>query len=525
MPGLLIDNREVQVRQGKTILAAARKLGIEIPTLCYMDGLGHFTSCMLCVVEDKVSNRLLPSCTAPAAGGMIIETGSDLVKEARRDALELLLKEHTGDCEAPCALACPLRIDIPLAIRQLKEGKAHAALHTIKRSAAFPAILSRICPAPCESACRRGRYDSPAAICLLMGFAAAADFENKSPYIPPVEPPTGKRVAVIGAGPAGLSACYYILQCGHSCSLYDQREMPDGTLRYCVSESPLPHSLIDHEIEILSSMGAQFQMKMKVGKDIPLNEIIRSCDAVIIAAGEDARECAIKTSLEMSDHGIEVSHRTYQTSIDGVFAAGKALQPRCTLVKAMAHGRAVAVSVHQYLRGEEVTGLRKRFHSHIGRLKDGEILEFMKEAEDYPGTLPASGDSHGFSKREAEMEAGRCLHCDCRKKDSCRLKGYAEEYGVHGRSFRGGERKIFEKIIHHSDIIYEPGKCIKCGICVRVTEDEGERLGLVFLGRGYDLRIGVPFQDLLSKALEKSAGRCVRACPTGALCFNHTHGK
>ena len=523
MPRLLIDNREVQVQQGKTILTAARKLGIEIPTLCYLDGLGHFTSCMLCVVEDKVSNRLLPSCTAPAASGMLIETGSDLVKEARRDALGLLLKEHAGDCEAPCTLACPLRIDIPLAIRQLKEGKDHAALHTIKSSAAFPAILSRICPAPCESACRRGRYDSPVAICLLMGFAAAAGFEKKSPYIPPVEPPTGKRAAVIGAGPAGLSASYYLLQRGHSCRVYDEREMAGGTLRCGVSESPLPHSLIDHEIEILRSMGAQFQMKRKVGKDILLSEIIRSHDAVIIAAGEGARDCTIKTSLEMSDQGIEVSHRSYQASIDGVFAAGRALQPRCSLVKAMAHGRAVAVSVHQYLRGEEVTGLRKRFHSHIGRLKDGEILEFMKEAEDYPRTLPGAGGSHGLSKGEAGKEAGRCLHCDCRKKKSCRLKGYAEEYGVHGRSFRGGERKIYEKIIQHSDVVYEPGKCINCGICVRITEAEGERLGLAFVGRGYDLRVGVPFEDLLSKALEKSADRCVHACPTGALSFNHPH--
>lgn len=525
MVRFLIDNREVQVQQGKTILAAARKLGIEIPTLCYMDGLEHFTSCMLCVVEDKVSNRLLPSCTAPAASGLIIETGSDLVKEARRDALGLLLKEHTGNCEALCTLACPLHIDIPLAIRQLKQGKANAALHTIKRSAAFPAILNRICPAPCESACRRGRYDSPVSICRLMSFAAAAGFENNSPYIPPVEPSTGKRVAVIGAGPAGLSACYYLLLRGHSCRVYDQRDMPGGTLRYGVSENPLPHSLIDHQIEMLRSMGAQFQVKTRVGKDIPLSEIIGSHDTVIIAAGEGARECAIKTSLEISDQGIEVSHNSYQASIDGVFAAGKALQPGCSLVKTMAHGRAVAVSVHQYLRGEEVTGLRKRFNSHIGRLKDGEILELMKEAEDYPRTIPAAGDSHGFSKREAEREAGRCLHCDCRKKESCNLREYAEEYGVHARSFRGGERKRYEKIIHHSDVVYEPGKCIKCGICVRITAAEGERLGLAFIGRGYDLRIGVPFQDLLSKALEKSADKCVLACPTGALSFNHTPGE
>ncbi len=518
MPKLLIDNREVQVQQGETILAGAQKLGIEIPTLCYKDGLEHSTSCMLCVVEDRVSNRLLPACSAPAAGGMVIETGSDLVKEARRDALELLFKEHVGDCEAPCTLACPMQIDIPLTIRQLKEGDIHAAFHTIKKFAAFPSILSRICPAPCETVCRRGGYDSPVAIRLMIGFAGDTDLMKKSPYIPPVESPTGKRVAVIGAGPAGLSASYYLLQSGYSCILYDEREMPGGTLRYGMSESLLPCSIINQEIESLKSMGARFRLKRKVGENIHLSEIIRRHDAVIIAAGEGSRDCAHGTSLELSEHGIKVNNN-YQASIDGVFAAGKALQPGCSLVKAMAHGRAAAVSIHQYLRGEDVTGFRKRFHSHIGRLRDGELTEFMKEAGDYPRTLPAAGNSHGFSERETERETGRCLHCDCRKKESCRLREYAEEYGVYGRFFGGGKRKRYERIIQSSDVIYEPGKCIKCGICVRVTEDEGEQLGLAFIGRGYDLKIGVPFEDLFSKALEKSAVKCVKACPTGALSF------
>jgi NADH dehydrogenase/NADH:ubiquinone oxidoreductase subunit G len=99
------------------------------------------------------------------------------------------------------------------------------------------------------------------------------------------------------------------------------------------------------------------------------------------------------------------------------------------------------------------------------------------------------------------------------------LRAYAEEYGVHGQAFTIGERRRFEKIRQHPTVIYEPGKCIKCGICVRITAAEDEQPGLTFLNRGYDLRIGVPFGDLLSRALKHSAERCVRSCPTGALYY------
>ena len=211
MPRLKIDNKQVEVPEGSTILEAARKLSINIPYMCFLEGYEHFTSCMMCVVKEKVSNRLLPSCSAPVSEGMVVETMNSEVINARRNTLELLLKEHVGDCEGPCRLACPAHVDIPVVLRLIEAGKITDAVVDIKKNIVFPAVLGRICPAPCEKSCRRSLYDSPVAIKLLERLSGDLDISDHnmkrgpgdlSPFIAS----TGKKVAVIGSGPAGLSA-------------------------------------------------------------------------------------------------------------------------------------------------------------------------------------------------------------------------------------------------------------------------------------------------------------------------------
>ena len=108
-----IDNRDVSVNENSTVFDAARKLNIHIPTLCYLNGYERFTSCMICVVHEINSDRLIPSCSATVAEGMRIETENEKVKVARKDALDFLLSEHVGDCEAPCHRACPAHMNIP----------------------------------------------------------------------------------------------------------------------------------------------------------------------------------------------------------------------------------------------------------------------------------------------------------------------------------------------------------------------------------------------------------------------------
>ena len=121
MVTVTINDRKVSLAPGSTILDAARELGIEIPTLCFLREYEPYTSCMICIVHDIDSDQLLPSCSARVVEGMRIETENEKIQTARKDTLDLLLSEHVGNCEAPCLRSCPAFMNIPLMIRKIKE--------------------------------------------------------------------------------------------------------------------------------------------------------------------------------------------------------------------------------------------------------------------------------------------------------------------------------------------------------------------------------------------------------------------
>ena len=184
MPKLIIDSREVVVQDGSTILDAAEKLGIKIPTMCFLAGYKASTSCMVCVVKVEHLLLLVPACGTMAKEGMKVDTCSEEVIEARKVALELLLSDHLGDCMGPCQVICPAGMDIPLMIRQIKAGQLADAIITVKKDIALPAVLGRICPAPCENGCRRVSSDQPVSICLIKRNVADVDLFSAQPFQP-----------------------------------------------------------------------------------------------------------------------------------------------------------------------------------------------------------------------------------------------------------------------------------------------------------------------------------------------------
>lgn len=227
---LTIDNREVEVLAGTSILKAARAAGVSIPALCWNDDLDeHITSCMICLVKIG-TGKLVPSCSVPAASGEHVITDDPEIREARQMGLNLLLSEHVGDCEAPCQIGCPAHMNIPRMNRLIAEGKFEESLRVVKRDIAIPAILGRICPAPCEGACHRRTVDEPVSICLLKRFVG--DENDLHPFAP--QPQTGHKVAIVGSGPAGLSAAYYLQLKGVSVTLIDRDEKPGGLLRTAI---------------------------------------------------------------------------------------------------------------------------------------------------------------------------------------------------------------------------------------------------------------------------------------------------
>ena len=547
-----IDHKEVEVSEGMTIMQAAALLGIPIPALCFSEGIAHHPSCMVCMVKDLDSGRLLPSCAYPVSDGMNIQTHSHEVHEARREALELLLSDHVGDCEAPCRRSCPAFMDIPEMNRLIASGKFEEALSVVREEIALPLVLGYICPAPCEKACHRASIDGAVAICLLKRVTAEAVGSRQSAV-----GSHGSRVAIIGTGPSGLAAAFYLQRMGHQAVLFDQHKEAGGLLRYHITEDKLPRKALDEEVEVIRQMGAEFRMNTLVTKEFFDDVLLREFDAVIIASGREEKQITDDFGLEVDEHGLKVSRTTLEAhtrqpaedsrqsavgsqqsavrrqsavtvhdsrfTVHGIFACGNIIRKRQMAVRSVAQGKAAALSADHYLNTGKPGGIHQQFNSSFGRLFEDEYDEYLKESQAASRHEPVKGFMGGYTKEEAMAEAARCMNCDCRKPVSCKLRIYATEYQAQQKRFAGPDRKKIMKSLQHEFVVYEPEKCIKCGTCVEITRSEGELQGLSYIGRGFDVHIDVPLGGSMKEALTRAGALVIEACPTGALAYKTDH--
>ena len=277
-----IDGKTVTAEPGQTILQVAAANGISIPSLCYNQKISRTTSCFVCVVKDVKTGRFLPSCSACPAPGQEVESNTAEVADMRRTALNLLLSEHTGDCEAPCTMACPAHAQVEEYVRAGKNGDFLESLKIVKKRIPLPMSIGRVCPRFCEKDCRRNVYGKPVAINDFKRLAADLFYDT---YLEELPPETGKSVAIVGGGPAGLSAAYYLRLQGVAVTIYEAMDKIGGMLRYGIPEYRLPKAVLDREIAHFEKLGVKFVTGKRLGDNLSLEELKKQYDAVAVTVG------------------------------------------------------------------------------------------------------------------------------------------------------------------------------------------------------------------------------------------------
>ena len=283
-----IDGQEVTAIPGEAILRAAQRAGFTVPTLCDDEKLAPAAACRMCLVEIEGYDRPMPSCHLPVQAGMVITQASDSLFKLRRQNLEYILSDHNAYCMPPCQISCPTHIDIPGYLELMAKGQHVEAARLVKEVLPFPYMLGLVCPKPCQEVCRRGLVEEEIAICQCHGYTGELVMEmDKAPTPFPQEPATGKRIAVVGAGPAGMTCAYYAALKGHAVTVFDMMQKQGGICRYGIPEYRLPKVKLDKELNSVWQLrDTEFKGGMMLGRDFSIEDLFtQGYDAVFLGIG------------------------------------------------------------------------------------------------------------------------------------------------------------------------------------------------------------------------------------------------
>jgi len=398
---ITIDGKKVEVTPGEMILSVARRVGIEIPALCADPYLSPFDSCGVCVVEVE-GKGVVKSCSTPVVDGMVIWTKSEKAEGVRRTALQLLLSAHWGDCIAPCQLACPAHTDCQGYVGLTANGMYFEALKLLYERLPLPATLGRICPAPCEDACRRTIIEAPIQIRRIKRLLG----DLKLDYVPPVGEETGFEVGVVGSGPAGLSAAYFLRRLGHGVVIFEAEEKLGGMLRYGIPAFRLPDEVLDREIDVLSRMGIEFRTGIRLGREISLTQLEDGFDAVFLGLGAwKSRRLGIPSE----------DNPAVWLGIEFLRAVKEGRRPKLPGKVAVIGGGNTAIDAARTARrlGAEVVVLYRR-----GREEMPAAPEEVKEAEEEGVRFEFLTQPVDFLPADCKLEGVRCIRMQLTEPDS-----------------------------------------------------------------------------------------------------------
>ncbi|MDY7035363.1 MAG: FAD-dependent oxidoreductase [Thermodesulfobacteriota bacterium] len=424
----------------------------------------------------------------------------------------MTIKYMKAGREAPCKPGCPIGIDIPRHLRYLSDGKFSEALAVMREKTPFPGILGHVCYQPCEPECRIYESTAPA-VRVLHRFAfeqGRSLFEEKTEV-----KPSGKRAAVIGSGPAGLTAAYYLVKRGHRVTVFEALPEAGGMMRFKIPDYRLPRDVLDKELDAVVKIGVEIKTGFKAES---LDDLFQEgYNAVFVAVGaykrvEDTKIGAAQFGLPASKGSrLEVDPDTLTTKKAGVYAGGDCITGPRSVVEAIAAGRKAAVSIDKYLGGsgnidERLAPLEEEFKPLTQGLPIGPPLSIPTQPIDeaskrsaeielrYMAKLRSDRDvDEGleiFSKKESSLrveeaveEAKRCLRCDlpimvdgdqCIGCLICQLRCSLNLAGVFNPLLSALELTRREKGTFE---IAFTDKCIDCGICARHCPYGGLSLG------------------------------------------------
>jgi len=275
MVTIKINEREVTVKEGVTIIEAAREHGIDIPALGYDPRVSPPSGVEVSIVElvNGKGAQFVSATSTIVKDGMVIRTESPALTSFRAIYLQSLLRNHYGDCVAPCVQRCPAHIDIQKYLYHVAAGNFREALQVIKASNPLPSVCGRVCPHPCEAECRRNAVDGAVNINAVKRFVADWDSYQLVPFRPEVAPHSGHKVAIVGAGPAGLTAAYFLRQKGHAVKILEMQEAAGGMLRWGIPYYRLPEEVLDAEIQAILDLGVDIEYNKKLGRDFTIQSL------------------------------------------------------------------------------------------------------------------------------------------------------------------------------------------------------------------------------------------------------------
>jgi NADPH-dependent glutamate synthase beta subunit-like oxidoreductase/CO/xanthine dehydrogenase FAD-binding subunit len=206
----------------------------------------------------------------------------------------------------PCTSSCPAGVDIPSYLSKIREGDLVGAARLLLEANPFPAVTGRVCPHFCEEACNRGEFDEALSVGGIERFVGDYVLDNVSELLEPPQAATGKRVAIVGSGPAGLSAAHYLRKLGHGVTLFDKMPEPGGMLRYAIPAYRLPKDVVRRIAITLEDAGVEFRLNTEVGKDPTVEDLKKDFDSVFLATGAWGQPSIGIEGEELTRSGLEL---------------------------------------------------------------------------------------------------------------------------------------------------------------------------------------------------------------------------